>query len=267
MRINRYGWLVLCLLAVAFVTTARADDDIGGRRRIFGGVPTTIDKHPWQVAIFIDSPDNRRKFLCGGSLIYQRWILTAAHCLADTTPAGIIHVKAGVTDYNASGGWLDAKQIVKNPSYNSITHENDIALIELKTPPSDSISQVIPLAGSATALGGKELEVTGWGKMETGTQPNKLMVAYVPYVDNAECNKPESYDGRIKPTMMCAGKKGIDSCQGDSGGPLVLGKNRDEAILVGVVSFGEGCGEPNKFGVYTRVSAFRDWIHRTVNAR
>lgn len=94
-----------------------------------------------------------------------------------------------------------------------------------------------------------------------------LRKASVPVVDTAVCNGPDSYNGQIKEHMICAGHKegGIDSCQGDSGGPLVL-NGADGAVLVGVVSWGKGCAQKLKYGVYTRVAENRNWINRVVAA-
>jgi trypsin len=91
-----------------------------------------------------------------------------------------------------------------------------------------------------------------------------LLRATVPYIDNATCNEPISYNGEILAGMMCAGHRdgGIDACQGDSGGPLVW-RSQDGPILVGVVSFGDGCARRLKYGVYSRLSYYRDWIART----
>jgi secreted trypsin-like serine protease len=227
------------------------------------GVRTTIQEHPWQVALNIDAPGGRT-YLCGGSIINQRWILTAAHCF-DTSAPDKVRAKAGVTNYDPSPPWLQIEKVAVHKFYNDRTHENDIALIRLQVPTSQSS---IPLAGSATALANMWLEVTGWGRTaEKGAPSTQLLKAEVPYVDNATCNQPGSYDGSIKPTMMCAGERegGVDSCQGDSGGPLVL-RSSSGPILVGVVSFGEGCARKLKYGVYTRVSEFRDWITDTLRA-
>ncbi len=99
-------------------------------------------------------------------------------------------------------------------------------------------------------------EVTGWGTTsEGGKSSHALIIVSVPYVEQDVCNN--SYGGAIKGSMLCAGKKGSDSCQGDSGGPLVL---KSANGPVGVVSFGEGCGRENKYGVYTRVSSYQRWI-------
>jgi secreted trypsin-like serine protease len=85
-------------------------------------------------------------------------------------------------------------------------------------------------------------------------------------VDAVACNDPNAYNGSIKGGMLCAGlpRGSVDACQGDSGGPLVWRNQETGPVLVGVVSFGEGCARPLKYGVYTRVSAYRDWIDRTL---
>jgi secreted trypsin-like serine protease len=93
--------------------------------------------------------------------------------------------------------------------------------------------------------------------------PNALMEVTLPAVSNARCNKPASYDGKIKNMMFCAGRKegGPDSCQGDSGGPATV-TTPTGLKLAGIVSWGDGCGFPNKYGVYTRVSAFTSWVEQ-----
>jgi secreted trypsin-like serine protease len=128
---------------------------------------------------------------------------------------------------------------------------------------------VIPLMPANGSLRvGQLLEVTGWGVVEeNGETSGELLKARVPYVENATCNQPRSYDGAIRPGMMCAGFRegGIDSCQGDSGGPLVW-RSLDGPVLVGVVSFGDGCARKLKYGVYTRVAEYRSWISEAIAA-
>jgi trypsin len=228
-------------------------------RRIVGGEPTDIKQHPWQVALTIGSA------LCGGSIIAQRWVLTAAHCVTPTPRPSEVKAKANETDYAKGGIWTEIERIVVHENYNMDTQENDIALVRLKSP---TAGRVIPLAFAALSVpSGQPLEVTGWGvTAEGGSTPSvTLRKATVPYVDNAICNTSAAYNGRIKPGMMCAGAQdgGMDACQGDSGGPLVW-RTSDGPILVGVVSFGEGCARKLKYGVYTRVSGYRDWIDRIV---
>jgi trypsin len=230
-------------------------------RRIVGGGPTNIKEHPWQVAITIGAN------LCGGSIIAQSWVLTAAHCVRPPPKLSEVKAKANATDYMHGGVWTEIERIVVHENYNSSTDENDLALIKLKSP---TAGRVIPLASAALSVpSGQPLEVTGWGvTAERSTAVSvPLRKAVVPYVDNAACNIAAAYNGSIKSGMMCAGARegGIDACQGDSGGPLVW-RTSDGPVLVGVVSHGEGCARKLKYGVYTRVSAYRDWIDRTLAA-
>ena len=145
------------------------------------------------------------------------------------------------------------------------THENDLALVKLS---GGVAGDIIPLAQGGEALPPCQmLEVTGWGaiKEEDEYDNGILQKAEVPLVDNATCNAKDAYDGAIKPGMMCAGYRegGIDPCQGDSGGPLVL-RGKDGPVLVGVVSWGEGCARKLRYGVYTRVDAYSGWIADTI---
>jgi len=128
---------------------------------------------------------------------------------------------------------------------------------------------IIPLAQGREELKPCQmLEVTGWGRTkEKGPAATILQEAEVPVVGNATCNAPDAYNGAIKSKMLCAGYQGgkIDSCEGDSGGPLVL-RGKDGPVLVGVVSWGEGCAREQRYGVYTRVDAYSDWIADTILA-
>jgi secreted trypsin-like serine protease len=266
------GKAIWALLLSATLTTALGFADkllaqetikLGGRR-IVGGEKTDIKDHPWQVALNIKTPEGT--FLCGGSIIAQKWVLTAAHCIEPGTKSGNVRAKAGATNYTSGGNWTQIERILVHDKYNPETHENDLALLKLSSPPS---GKVIPLAqAQLTVPIGQRLEVTGWGvTSEGGDAERNLMKASVPYVDNNACNAAEAYNGSIRAGMLCAGRRdgGVDACQGDSGGPLVW-KTEDGPILVGVVSFGEGCARKLKYGVYTRVSKYREWITKTMAA-
>jgi trypsin len=250
--------LVLTIALIVSCGIVLADDSPGGRR-IMGGTPTSIEQNLWQVALNIKASESSTYF-CSGSAINKRWILTAAHCFPTLHPSDT-QVQAGQTFYSPSAKRLGVEQVVPHKSYDPVTHENDIALIKLTSPYS---GMSISLAGFAISLTNTRLDVTGWGATsEGGAASRRLMLATVPYVENATCNAPASYNNTIKATMLCAGAKGVDSCQGDSGGPLVL-RGTDGAVLVGIVSFGEGCGKEIKYGVYTRVSSYRTWIDQII---
>lgn len=227
-------------------------------RRIVGGEKTDIKNHRWQVAMLIKR--GRDIGLCGGSIVADRWVLTAAHCFTPTTSARDLRAKAGVTNYMTSGTWIDIERLIVHEAYNPKTHENDIALVRLRGRPE---GQVIPLAKSDRELKpGTPLEVTGWGATSEGGNASRVLLkASVPYALKDACNEPAAYNGAIRSGMMCAGYRdgGVDSCQGDSGGPLVW-HSPDGAILVGVVSWGEGCARQLRYGIYTRVSSYQDWI-------
>ncbi|ELV12170.1 Transmembrane protease serine 11E [Tupaia chinensis] len=110
---------------------------------------------------------------------------------------------------------------------------------------------------------GDDMFVTGFGaRQNDGSSQNHLRQVQVELIDTKTCNEPQSYNGAITPRMLCAGflKGRRDACQGDSGGPLVSPNARDIWYLAGIVSWGDECGKPNKPGVYTRVTAFRNWI-------
>ena len=231
------------------------------KRRIVGGEKTDIKQHPWQVALQV-----RGQFYCGGSIIAERWILTAAHCFAYARRADDWRAKARATNYATEGAWARIERVVVHPKFNPSSQEHDIALVKLA---SKTNGRVVPRAEAAmTVPVGQELEVTGWGEIAEGGEGSRVLQKVgVRYVDTAACNAPEAYNGQITAGMLCAGypEGGKDACQGDSGGPLVW-RRPDGAFLVGVVSQGEGCARVSKYGIYTRVSAYADWIDETMAA-
>jgi secreted trypsin-like serine protease len=254
--------VVMLVASIGMVEAGLAQEPIKPfGRRIVGGEKTDISQHLWQVALQF-----KGDFFCGGSIIGQRWVLTAAHCFQLSTRGGDWRAKAGATNHATMGDWSEVERVIVHERYNPTTYENDIALIKLRSP---SAGRVIQLAAaSMTVPISQPLEVTGWGATQEGGGGSKeLLKARVPYVDIAACNEPAAYNGRVRPNMMCAGNRegGIDSCQGDSGGPLVW-RTSDGPVLVGVVSFGDGCARKLKYGIYTRVSAYRDWIDRAMAA-
>jgi secreted trypsin-like serine protease len=262
----RWHAVVLAMVALVIAdlhpTGVFAQEEIYHGRRIIGGEETDIKQHPWQVALTIKRPEG--SYLCGGSIIAQQWVLTAAHCFPTPATPSAVTVKAGATNYVTEGVWSAIERIVVHEGYDPHTHANDIALIKLKAAPT---GKVIPLATADTSLKPRQpLEVTGWGvTSEDGGTSHVLRKARVPYVANTTCNESASYNGRILSAMICAGERegGIDACQGDSGGPLVW-RSTEGPVLVGVVSHGNGCARKLKYGVYTRVSAYSAWINNVV---
>jgi len=232
--------------------------------RIVGGTAAKWQANPWQVAlVYAKDPDNRRAQFCGGSIIASEWVLTAAHCIDKNYAPSDYAVLSGtgslreggrrarVTEYIVHEGWRLAG--------NKSEYDHDIALLKIAPSPS-LIGSPIPLVAENTTLENLDVLVTGWGVTEyrpTGTE--LLQQVTVPSVTEAVCNRDVAYAGDVTGNMFCAGAYKKDSCQGDSGGPasaVIQGVRRQ----IGVVSWGIGCGERDKYGVYTRLPLYIGWI-------
>lgn len=230
--------------------------------RIVGGVEAPKGERPWMASV-----QSGGQHFCGGSVIDKNWILTAAHCVEDVTDPSSLEVRVNFTQLNdtTSGETLKVSDIYVHQGYLN-GESKDIALLKLTTNVSAAIPS-IKLADENTMLAaasaGKTASVSGWGNTSSSDEvfPQKLQKVEVPIVSNKVCNSAEAYAGQVQDTEMCAGLAagGKDSCQGDSGGPLVV-KQNGEFIQAGVVSWGEGCAEPNKYGVYARVASFKQWL-------
>ncbi|OUV54713.1 MAG: hypothetical protein CBC73_04045 [Flavobacteriales bacterium TMED113] len=233
---------------------------------IVGGDDANISDYPWQTAVGYQS--NAGSFFsayCGGSVINEYWVLTAAHCVQGES-ANNTSIRVGATNSYASGGDIyQAAEIIQHPNYNSNTYNNDIALIRVSSPIQfdNNVQPVLLICDQQVELGaedpGEMSWITGWGEDEgTANNPNQLQVVSVPITTQS------NYGGnQIDADMIMAGYSsgGYDSCQGDSGGPMVVRDVNDtEWLQVGVVSWGYGCAEAGYPGVYARVSYFIDWI-------
>ncbi|XP_026666904.1 trypsin-4-like isoform X2 [Ceratina calcarata] len=223
--------------------------------RIVGGEPASIDEHPYQVSLRFSN-----RHVCGGAIISEEWIVTAAHCVQSPYDYPI-SIKAGTSDLRDEDAIIVvAKEIITHENYQRSIADYDIALIRLEKPLVYS-SRVKPILLAPIAdyyAAGSRAVVTGWGVTRGGGAVTaRLRKVEVPLVSNAQCSR--LYMTRpITRRMICAGyvnDGGKDACQGDSGGPLV---QHDK--LIGIVSWGFGCARPSYPGVYTRVTVVRRWI-------
>nr|CAD7586358.1 unnamed protein product [Timema genevievae] len=197
--------------------------------------------------------------LCGASIIRDDWVVTAAHCVYgfDTQSRT---VRVGTSQRGSGGSVHQVITAITHQNYNYTYLNYDIALLQVgeSFERSDNVRSVDLPEQDEVIPAGTLAVVTGWGRNASeGYDSDVLQAVEVPVVSEEECRQDYLGDDGITPIMICAGyhEGGKDACQGDSGGPLVA-----SGTLIGIVSSGEGCAEPNKPGVYTRVSALVDWI-------
>lgn len=237
--------------------------------RIMGGEPAPDSAYPFMASISLRNSNPRNGHFCGGSFIAADWVLTAAHCVKADQAANI-QVYGGSNQLSGGGRIYGVTRVIVHESYDTITQENDIALLQLSQRAAVSLVSPLPADDAQLADGGRNATAIGWGyTAEGGDVQNVLRRVALQIVSNDACNAPSAYAGGITSSMLCAGFRagGKDSCQGDSGGPLIVSNGNGTFYQAGVVSWGEGCGQPNKYGVYTRVSAYRSWIADRVLGR
>lgn len=246
---------VLVISSLAVAKPIVSGKIVGGEDALQGEIPYIVSLRSKSYGHF-----------CGGSLIAQNWVLTAAHCARG---ASIDEVWVGMLNQKSTDGVEKIKpaKIIVHEKYSSSTMENDFALIQLSQNSSfapvllNDVEINIEDAIDAAPI----MSMTaGWGAIRESSYslPDMLQKVFVPLVSAKACNSTEAYNGDIKDSMICAGYKqgGKDSCQGDSGGPLSIVNESGTHTLVGVVSWGEGCARANKYGVYSKVSSAIEWI-------
>lgn len=229
---------------------ASADDAGGPSINIVGGETAAEGEYPWMVRLSMG---------CGGSLLTDQIVLTAAHCVGSTGPDTSITASYGSVDLNDPGVVdYQSDYVYRSPAYGS-TGTEDWALVRLSQPVSDAHLLAIAETGDYDS---GDFEIMGWGAdREGGFQQTQLRKAVVPFVDDTECGAAYggSFDG---PSEICAGypEGGIDACQGDSGGPMIARDEAGQAVQVGIVSWGIGCARAGYPGVYAQVSYSADDI-------
>ncbi len=252
-------------------------------------VPASALLHgaPWQAEIYSNfadySPAERAAkspwelaHRCGGSLIAEGWVLSAAHCVTQDQASRGWRVRLGTRDLSNGRGMTYAiDRIVRHAGYDAPSHANDIMLLHFVADALTDASKAGKIApirlngsedGDSTVDDDVGVTVTGWGKLAEGKDahsPAQLLAADLTTVN---CTAVADYAGKTNEDNLCAGAEGRDSCQGDSGGPLIL--TDGPPVLVGVVSWGKGCAQAGHPGVYMRIDRdhYLDWIRRAMAA-
>uniref|UniRef100_A0A8C5WVA4 Peptidase S1 domain-containing protein n=1 Tax=Laticauda laticaudata TaxID=8630 RepID=A0A8C5WVA4_LATLA len=278
-------YMLMFLFSLVAATLNVDEDD-----KIVGGYTCQRNSVPYQVSL------NIGYHICGGSLIHDQWVLSAAHCFKSPIfpparasvwtlhlpPSKMVHmetpgrggvrverilsVKLGAYNIRNPEGdeqIIKAEKIIVHPSYNSWLLDHDIMLIKLEKPAELSKSVAPITLGYGCPAVGTYCLVSGWGNTLTDgvNYPDFLQCLYAPILSDEECKA--AYPGQISESMVCIGylEGGKDSCQGDSGGPVAC-----DGFLQGIVSWGIGCALPGYPGVYTKVCRYVDWIHETIAA-
>ncbi|KAJ8027140.1 Plasma kallikrein [Holothuria leucospilota] len=252
------------LQVFVWVIPALSQDVEGGpiSAAVFGGNNAEPGQFPFIGSLQEKTHDNPNgTHICGAVLIDKKWALTAAHCLCPSPyPSkvffGDINLKQKSPSHHES-------RVLRAPhKYYDTTLENDIALIAIRDDVKDynqNVSEVSLATSSDEISLYEKCFVAGWGyTSDENYLSDALQYAEVKLVNSSIC-KAKWWD--FNETVICAQNTTSDACKGDSGGPLVCSKKSSTALeLVGIVSYGVNVCMPGNPGVYTRVSAFQEWI-------
>ncbi len=255
---------------------AQGPNVTGAVVQIVGGQDAQPGEYPWQAYVQIAS-----RYQCGGVLIDPEWVLTAAHCVLINDnvpgqyygPSDVILAlgKNDITRFETAEQVKKVSQVIVHPDFDITNLNSDLTLLKLTTPATlNSRVNIIRLttspADDALIAPGVLATVTGWGTLtgdKNSAEPAILQEVSLPIVSNDVCR--QAMRGvPISLNQLCAGyaQGGKDACYGDSGGPLIVPDGAGGWKLAGTVSFGIGCAQPNRYGVYVRVAKFANWIEQ-----
>ncbi|XP_053891794.1 neurotrypsin-like isoform X2 [Malaclemys terrapin pileata] len=244
------------------------------KKRIIGGNKSLRGGWPWQASLRLKGFHRDTRLLCGATLIHSCWVVTAAHCFK-RFGTDVHRYLLRVGDYHtgvreAFEREIPVERIILHRNYRSSSNDNDIALVRMRGRGSHCLSfnrHVLPIClpdrKEKAAINRQACIISGWG--DTGKSYSRtLLQGVVPLLPREDCEA--RYGGKFTNHMICAGNlsedKRVDSCQGDSGGPLMCQRSTGHWVILGIISWGYGCGRKDSPGVYTKVSKFVPWIKK-----
>lgn len=229
--------------------------------RIVGGRDCKFGECPWQAVLFSEDDEP----FCGGTILSKQFILTAAHCMNQTKYFKVIVGEMNTLKKDGTESMHKVDKIIIHPKFVRLTYDFDIAVIKLKEA-INFTDNIIPAClpepdfAEQVLMNERQAMVSGFGRLhERKAQATKLQMLNVPYISRQTCKESSKF--AISENMFCAGydKEVKDACQGDSGGPHVT-SYKETYFVTGIVSWGEGCAQQGKYGVYTKVSKLHKWL-------
>ncbi|MCP4021890.1 MAG: serine protease [Desulfobacteraceae bacterium] len=237
--------------------------------KIIGGQKTQEDR-PWMAALIFRGTGNLNGQFCGCAVIDSQWVITASHCVEGLKASQIDVIIGQTTLTDTSGERIGVDRVVMHPDYNTVSIDNDIALLHLsRATESEPLNLLYP-ENQDLAAPGTSAKILGWGvaSYPWGRRQNDLLEAEITiYSDELG---QSIFGSGFTENMIVAGKieGGVDTCSGDSGGPLIVQDASGENLyLTGITSWGYGCAEPNAPGVYAKVMNSTNWIEAVTGVR
>lgn len=244
---------------------------VAPRPYVIGGLPANDGDWPFIVALVYKGPPVSAGFHCGGSLIADNVVLTAAHCvdLASTDTIDVYVGSSSLIDFGDTGEVVGVDKVVIHEGWKSGSFDYDIALLFLEHPVELATVKLFPESMEPELISGATLSLAGWGIYDNDIQQisTELLSADMIYATKEECESANSES--VAEWELCAGnlEGGKDACSGDSGGPLMVTLS-GERYQVGIVSHGAAqCASPGRYSVYSRVSYYGEWIDRQIHQK
>ncbi|XP_077290849.1 trypsin-1-like [Arctopsyche grandis] len=243
---------------------------------VYGGTAAERNEFPHMAALGYENVERARiEWDCGGTLISEQWVMTAAHCMhSKQHNVSVKYVRLGALYLDSTEGFVyEIVDKKKHPEYKSQSNQHDIALLQLNSTVTYSNTILPACIHVGNQVNDSNAIAIGWGSTENATKSDVLLKVVVSKFSNRICRKkhPASIrnpDGISKDFNLCYGSKTAinDTCQGDSGGPLQIYNYGVHCTftVIGITSKGKGCGNPGTPGIYTKVSAYVPWIESVV---